>query len=156
MKREEHLASLGSGDSTTREARENHGQRLANGLGVAQRVEDVLAESRPGADAGYAGAAELLVEVAVGAGARGWRLTDEAVSFGVATDRILGGSGSHGKSFLDLGNCPLNREGREALPLRGGLRPFFFTQLVQLYGFDPNCYANYFAGGRSLVCAFFS
>jgi hypothetical protein len=116
----------------------------------------MLPESRPGADAGYAGAAELLMEVAVGAGARGGRLAEEAVGFGVAADRILGGSGFHWKSFLNLPNYPLNGEGREALPLRGGLRPFLFNQLSQLYGFDPNCYANYFAGGRGLLSAFSS
>jgi hypothetical protein len=46
-------------------------RRLPNGLGVAQGIESAFPQRWPGADVGHAGAAELLVEVAVGTGARG-------------------------------------------------------------------------------------
>ena len=66
--RVEHFAGLAGGDSTTHEPGENHRQRLPNELGATQKIERVFGEGWRGSDAGHAGAAELLVEVAVRAG----------------------------------------------------------------------------------------
>ena len=100
LERVEHFAGLSARESAAHETGENHRQRLLNGPGVAQGIEQIFGETWAGVDIGYVGSAQLLVEVAVGAGADGWGSAEEAVGFGVATERILGCPGFHGGPFV--------------------------------------------------------
>ena len=86
----EHFAGLVRVDLAGPGSAEDHGESLLDGAGVAQRVKHVGAEARPRADGGGAGAVELLVEVAEGAGDEGRRLATAAVGFGVAAESVFG------------------------------------------------------------------
>ena len=95
----EHFAGLFGVNAIGGEAGDDHGEGLLDGVGVAQGVEDVGAEAGAGVERGSAGAAELLVIVAEGAGGEGGRLAAAAVGLGVAAERVVGGWGSHGVPF---------------------------------------------------------
>jgi hypothetical protein len=92
----DHFAAHLGADLAAGEAGEDHGERVADGFGAAQRVEDVGAEARAGGEGARAGAAKLLMVVAEGAGAERRRLAEASVGFGVAAEWDIGPVEAHG------------------------------------------------------------
>jgi hypothetical protein len=86
----DHLAGHFGVDLVGGDSGEHHGGRLEDGLGVAQGVEDVGAESGAGADGVSADAVEFPVVVAIGAAGERGRLAKAAVGLGVAAERVGG------------------------------------------------------------------
>ena len=123
---EEHFAGLFGVDLAGGETGNDHGKGVLDGARAAQRVKDVGAEARSRADGGAAGAAELVVEVAEGAGGESGRLAATAVGFDVATERVYGVGGVHGGPF------GLNAKGRSECGL------LLLISITQLYWFAPN------------------
>jgi hypothetical protein len=100
LERVEHLAGLRGAELTAGEPGEDHGERVLDGMRVAQRMEDMRTEDLSRADGrGAAGTMQLLVEVAERAVAAGGRLADAAVGLGVAAEWEEGISGVHGIPF---------------------------------------------------------
>jgi len=116
-------------------------------------MEDMRAEGRPRVDGGPAGAVQLLVEVAEGAGATGGRLAEAAVGLGVAAERVLGSSRVHGIPLVATG---LNAEGRKLRSrVADGLRPFLFNLYFYFTGLSKTSmptFSTLFLRGSGLVC----
>lgn len=100
---------------------QDHREGLADRLSIAQGMEDVGAEAGAGADGGTAGAAELLVVIAEGAGSEGGRLAQEAVGFDVTAERVVGVVDVH----WVVPSCGRAFEGR-------ALRPGFFSTILRI------------------------
>jgi hypothetical protein len=108
-------------DTASSQCRDNHGERLLDGICVTQWIEDVGAEAGAGADGGPAGAPHLLVVIAKSAGSEGRRFALEAVGFSVAAKRVVGMAGVHGCSFFGL---------KWKGPQAEGLRPLLFSTVL--------------------------
>jgi hypothetical protein len=92
-----HSASAFGIDPAGGHPAEEHGQCLADGICVTQRVKDTGAEAGSGADGCQAGAAKFLMEVTKGAGWKRGRLAEASIGFGVAAKRVrIGAFEAHG------------------------------------------------------------
>ena len=103
---EEHFSGLFGVELAGGKTGNDHGEGVPDRLCAAQRVKDMAAEAGAGADGGAAGAAELVVGVAEGAGGESGRLAAAAVGFDVAAEGVYGVGGVHGGPFR------LNAKGR--------------------------------------------